>query len=41
MYDSSKIDTLQQLWRGYGVFDLVSLYFNNGHNALALSELCK
>ena len=41
MYDSWKIDALQQLWKGYGVFDLVSLFFNYGRNMLTNSELCK
>lgn len=41
MYDIWKIDALQQLWKGYGVFDLVSLFFNDGHSILTSSELCK
>ena len=41
MYDIWIIDALQQLWKGYGVFDLLSLFFNDGHNAFAVSKLCK
>lgn len=41
MYDSWKIDALQQLWKGYGVFDLVSLFFNDRRNILTNSGLCK
>lgn len=41
MYDSWKIDALQQLWKGYGVFDLASLFFNSRRNILVNSKLCK
>jgi len=39
MYDIWKIDALQQLWKGYGVFDLLSLFFNDGHNVFVISKL--
>ena len=41
MYDIWIIDALQQLWKRYGVFDLLSLFFNDGHNVFAVSKLCK
>lgn len=39
MYDIWIIDALQQLWKGYGVFDLLSLFFNDGHNVFVISKL--